>query len=82
MDFATACAEAASIPEFVNEYNRLTGNNLTFSIPKDPISIAIDKATGYKGFDENEMRKFAIFFYEYVWSRLPENCFKQEPRHD
>lgn len=79
MDFATACAEAATIPEFVENYNRLTGNNLKFSAPKNHIEAAIDRATGYNGLDENEVKKFADFFYEFVWSGLPADCFEHPP---
>lgn len=75
MDFATACAEAAGIPEFVDNYNRLTGNNFKLFVRRTPIEAMIDEATGFKGFDEEEARKFMAFFYEYVWSRLPDECF-------
>jgi hypothetical protein len=36
----------------------------------------VDNATGYKGFDESEARKFAAFVYEFVWSKLPSDCFE------
>ena len=75
IDFATACADAAMIPELVDNYNRLTGNNLVFRKPRNDLEAMIDKATGYTGVDESEVKKFAEFFYEYVWSRLPEECF-------
>lgn len=79
MDFATACADAASIPEFVENYNRLTGNNFKLSIRRTTIERMVDEATGFKGFDESEALKFAAFFFEFVWSRLPDNCFTDEP---
>lgn len=78
MDFASAVAEAAMIPEFVENYNRITGNNLVFLVPKNPIEAMIDEACGFDGFDKEEVRKFAEFFYECVWSRLPDECFEQE----
>lgn len=38
----------------------------------------IDKACGFEGIDKDEALKFAHFFFEYVWSRLPDDCFVQE----
>lgn len=78
MDFAAGVAEAAQIPEFVENYNRLTGNNFKLFIARTPIEAMVDKADGFKGFDEEEALKFAAFFYEYVWSRLPDECFTDE----
>lgn len=79
MDFAQACAEAAMIPEFVENYNRIMGAN--FQIPKarSPIEQMVDKACGYSDINEEETRKFAAFFYEFVWSRLPDECFTENP---
>ena len=54
MDFATACAEAATIPEFVDNYNRLTKNNFKFFVSRSPIEKMIDNATGFKEFDEED----------------------------
>ena len=79
MDFAAACAEAAAIPEFVENYNRLTGNNFKLPRPRSPIEAMVDKACGYHGLDEAEAAKFCEFFYEFVWSRLPDKCFTDEP---
>lgn len=79
MDFAEGCAEAASIPEFVENYNRITKSSFKLYAPRSPIEAMVDKATGFKGFDEEEAAKFAAFFYEYVWSRLPNECFAVTP---
>ncbi len=79
MDFSTACAEAANMPEFVDNYNRLTKSNFKLFVTRSPIEMMVDKATGFKGFDEEEALKFATFFYEYVWSRLPEEAFTKQP---
>lgn len=75
MGFADACTEAATIPEFVEQYNRLTGNNFRPPRTRTPIEMMIDEACGYPLIDEDETRKFAAFFYEFVWSRLPEEAF-------
>lgn len=76
MDFAQACAETALIPEFVANYNRLTGNNFQVPHTRSPIEAMVDKACGYNGINEEEATKFANFFYEYVWSRLPDEAFE------
>lgn len=75
MSFAEACAEAAQIPEFVENFNRLTGNNFRFCPPKNGLEAAIHNATGFQGFDEKEAEKFMRFFHEYVWARLPDEAF-------
>ncbi len=80
MDFAAACAEAASIPEFIDNYNRLTKSNFKLFVSRNPIEAIVDKACGFKGFDEDEAREFMAFFYEYVWSRLPNEYFTDKPQ--
>lgn len=75
MDFAAACAEAATIPEFVDSCNRLTGSNFKLPRSRSPIEAMVDKACRYSGLDEAETAKFCEFFYEFVWSRLPDECF-------
>ena len=72
MDFYSALAEAASIPEFVSNYDRLTGSHFGRVIKSTGINRMIDEASG---FSSEETAKFAAFFYEMVWSRLPEDCF-------
>jgi hypothetical protein len=81
-DFAWAVAEAAQEAEFVNSYNNLTGNNFKLNPPKSVFDQMVDNATGYKGFDESEARKFAAFVYEFVWSRLPSDCFESTENGD
>lgn len=75
MDFAAAVAEAAMIPDFVSAYSKITGNNFGISQPRSVIEAMVDKATGFSGINEEEVKKFADFFYEFVWSRLPDECF-------
>ena len=62
--------------EFVDGYNKLTGNNFKFNPPKCVLDQMVDDATGYQGFDENEAKKFAAFFYDFVWSRMPSSFFE------
>ena len=75
MDFFTALAEASAIPAFVAEYDRLTGSSFGRVISANGINRMIDKATG---FSADEVGKFAEFFYEIVWTRLPDECFTSE----
>ncbi len=68
MDFFAALAEAAAIPEFVSNYDRLSGNNFGRVLSARGIEKMVDEASG---FSNEETAKFAAFFYEFVWSRLP-----------
>lgn len=72
MDFLSALAEAAAIPEFVANYDRLSGNHFGRVLAANGFDRMIDHATGHA---TEETAKFAAFFYECVWSRLPDNCF-------
>lgn len=51
--------------EFVREFDRLTGSNLSLEGP--PINFMIDKATGKL---KDDLEKFCDFVYECIWSRL------------
>lgn len=75
MNFPEALAEAAAIPEFVSNYDRLTGNSFGRVLNARGINRMVDEATG---FGAEEKAKFAAFFYECVWSRLPPECFVQD----
>lgn len=74
MDFFSALAEAASIPELVASYDRLYGAHFCRVINAKGLDRMIDRSTGFAC---EETAKFAEFFYEYVWSRLPDECFKE-----
>lgn len=52
----------ANEPTFVDEYDRLTGSNL--SMRGTPLDLLIDKATGRT---DAELIKFARFVWECVW---------------
>lgn len=77
MDFITACVEAATMKDFVDNYNRITGSNFSLGENRTVFEKMIDDAAGYSGINKEEAFKFADFFYEYVWSRLPNECFTQ-----
>jgi hypothetical protein len=64
--FEVACAEASQVPEFVKQYNRLTNSNFNIKCVND-IENQMD-----------ELKKFAEFYYKYVWSLLPDDCFVKE----
>lgn len=77
MDFFSALAEAAAIPEFVANYDRLSGNHFGRVLSAKGINRMIDEASG---FSCEETAKFAAFFYECVWSRLPAESFKDSDK--
>jgi hypothetical protein len=60
------------IPEFVSEFNRLSGCSIGVD-KRTAIEKMIDKATGYEEVLEatrnDELRKFVEFVYEFIWIR-------------
>ena len=61
-----ACLEAAvQHPEFVQEYDRLTGSNL--SLRGSGLDLEIDKASGRRAL---ELKKFTVFVYEVIYLRV------------
>lgn len=52
--------------EMVQEYDRLTGSNL--SLRGTPIDLLIDEATGRL---DDELREFIYFIYDCVYTRVP-----------
>ena len=74
MDFFSALAEAASIPELVSNYDRLTNSSFARVLSARGINRMVDRSSG---FSNEETANFAAFFYEFVWSRLPEECFEK-----
>ena len=73
MTFADAVVECARNDQFVAEFNRLTGSNLSFQDRRAPIEIMIDESTGYPHpfkCDKSELHTFFDFVYEFIWLRL------------
>lgn len=66
MTFPDCIIECAKNTEFVREFDRLMGCNL--SMRGTPLDLAIDKATGRM---ERDIGVFCAFVYECVWTRLP-----------
>lgn len=53
--------------ELVAEFDRLSGTHLSSFGSRKPIDMMIDEATGR---DEEAMKKFVDFIYEFVWLRF------------
>jgi hypothetical protein len=90
MDFIEALVDTLfEHPEIIKEYDRLYGANVHKILStrlgakeRSPIEAAVDRACGYvekiKELSEEEKKElagFAAFFYDCVWSRLPDEAF-------
>jgi hypothetical protein len=79
MNYQQALIEAISNKELVSNYDRLFKSSLgecIKSFGKGGINLQIDLATGRV---KEEIARFDEFFYEYVWTRLPEDAFVKNP---
>lgn len=76
MDFKAVVLYCAEQPEFLKEFNRLTGCKL--GKPRAPVEVLIDEATGYVPNSEDDMLRFIAFVYETVWRTLPETAFEKK----
>lgn len=75
MDYVNALMEALTNKELVSNYDRLTSSSLgecLKAMRQGGINYQIDLSTGRT---KEEIQKFDIFFFEYVWSRLPQESF-------
>ena len=71
MDYKTALLEALQNKELIAQYDRLFSANLgecLLSMCKGGINYQIDLATGRI---KAEIKRFDMFYYYYVWLRLP-----------
>lgn len=66
--FAHCLVEAAGTPELIAQFDRLTECALASIGKGSPLDLAIDGATGRF---EDDLRKFAEFVHDAVYSRLP-----------
>lgn len=64
MTFSECCEKCITNKEFVNEFNRLTGNHI--GERRSPIEKAIDNACGYDP-DKLAMPAFCDFVFNFVW---------------
>lgn len=62
--------ECARYPDFIKEFNRLTGRHFGKSLSRKPIEVMIDEATGHPSEDEADLKAFVAFVYEVVWCPL------------
>ena len=69
ISFKHCALTAISNPEFVAEYNRLTGRNIGQRESRSAIERLVDAATGYNA-QEDDLWAFAAFVYDVVWLRL------------
>lgn len=70
MTFAEVVAETALNEPLVREFNRLFGRSFGKSMKRSPMEVAVDKATGYSGEDEDDLRAFIGFCWRCVWLPL------------
>jgi len=63
--FYQCIMECAGIPEFISNYDRLRGTNL--SCKGHPINVLVDEATGRL---QTELEAFIEFVWEYVFTRF------------
>jgi len=67
-NFSDAVMECLDTPDFVKEFNILTGCNIGVD-DRTAIEVAIDKATGHDP-HEKDYRRFIDFVFEYIWLPL------------
>lgn len=75
--FFECLREAAQYPGFVEEYDRLTGSNL--SRRGTGLDLAIDQASGRL---ETELHAFAIFVRDHVYVHCRAEARDKEPSND
>ncbi len=72
MRFDDCVSYCAELPEFVQQFNRLTGCRLGQRGPTTPIDALIDEATGYaldlRKKEKAETEMFRKFVYDCVWT--------------
>jgi hypothetical protein len=64
--------EASKNPEFVKEFDRLCGTNLSHK--GTGLDLEIDKASGRL---DSDLKLFVKFVYEHVWLRYDQEDFKK-----
>lgn len=69
--FIVCLVEAVSMPEFVANFDRLTGCKVSRIGAGTPIEQMVDRATG---FQEEQMRRFAEFVHDSVYLRLTDDA--------
>lgn len=75
MTFLDCLMECANTPNLVAQFNRLTDRHVGEKLARSPFEAMIDKVTGYEPVlsaqQDDDLRAFVEFCYDYVWTRLP-----------
>ena len=69
MNFLETVEYCMGVPEFVENFNRLSGHTLGESIKLSPIERMVDDASGFNPEAEN-IKAFMDFVHEFVWIRV------------
>jgi hypothetical protein len=69
IDLAIRCSHQT---ELVREYDRLSGAAFGSVIKATGLNAAIDEASGRT---KDEWMKWMAFVFEFIWIRLPPECF-------
>jgi len=70
--FQRCAFEAIAIPEFVDNFDRLSGSCLGRVLKVSPIERMVDEATGFR---DEQFRKFLEFVHFALYTRLPDKDF-------
>lgn len=84
--FLRTLRQSLHTPGLVEQFNRLTGRKLGQRSPKTQLDAMIDKATGFDVVRESEnmddMKAFAEFVRDVVWTRLPPHVRREMSKTD
>lgn len=69
--FAACLVAAAARPDFVREFDRLSGTHLARLASRSPTDALIDDATGR---DRAALEQFAVFVFRAIWLPLQETA--------
>lgn len=69
ISFETTLRACLNTPEFLNEWNRLTGCSLGVD-NRNPFDRAIDEATGFQKELDKEQKCYMHLFARFVWNSI------------
>jgi hypothetical protein len=72
--FLQCLTTAASIPDFVANFDRLCGAKVGSVLKNVGINQLIDEATGFR---DDQLRNFAEHVHELVYTRLPADILRE-----
>jgi hypothetical protein len=75
VSFVDCLSECIACPEFIIEFNRLTGSKLGQSLKRSRLDRMIDEACRYSGESDEDMARFVNFVYEVVYLRLKPHVY-------